>query len=188
MSENNIDREIAAVESAIAEGVQELNELTQELVDLEEYSHSGRPIPNARRYKIRVDGEYHVVEAATISGGKILRLAHRDGPLVFEVIQHLRHGAEEMIPPEARVDLRMRGIVRFTTPPKIVRVTADSNPKEIQAGTYVVCELKSRLGVDPSKELDQVVGGEFRELPDREHIKICGGEVFVSHVRHGRSS
>jgi hypothetical protein len=36
--------------------------------------------------------------------------------------------------------------------------------------------------------LDQVIGGEFRELADNQTIQIVGGEIFVSHVRQGQSS
>jgi Multiubiquitin len=188
MEQNNIEKEIVAIENVIASDAREIAELSQELVDLEAYAHSGKPIPDARRYKIKIDGEYHLVETASISGAEILRLARRTGPLVFIVIQHFRHGVEEVIPPDARVDLRKPGVERFTTQPRIVRITLDNKPLDIQAGTYVVSELKACLGVPQAKALDLVVDGEFRELPDHEKINIRGGEVFVSHVRHGRSS
>jgi len=46
-----------------------------------------------------------------------------------------------------------------------------------------VTELKRVLGVDPSRVLDEVIGGEFKELPDNGTAHIKGGEIFVSHVR-----
>ena len=49
-------------------------------------------------------------------------------------------------------------------------------------------ELKRVLGVDPSRVLDEVIGGEFKELPDNGMVHVKGGEIFVSHVRQGQSS
>jgi hypothetical protein len=36
--------------------------------------------------------------------------------------------------------------------------------------------------------LDEVVVGEFKELPDNGTVHVNGGEIFVSHVRQGQSS
>ncbi len=69
-----------------------------------------------------------------------------------------------------------------------VPVTIDNRTVEIQAREYVVSQLKAALGVDPSRELEQVVGGNLVALDDNSKIHIRGGEVFVSHVRGGGSS
>lgn len=71
---------------------------------------------------------------------------------------------------------------------ELVTVTINGNPKQIHRGNYIVSQLKSVLGVDASQALDEVIGGEFKPLEDNEHITIKGGEVFVSHARHGGSS
>jgi hypothetical protein len=55
-------------------------------------------------------------------------------------------------------------------------------------GKHIVSVLKAELGVAPDYELDEVVNGEFRPLPDDSVIHIKGEEVFVSHVRRGASS
>lgn len=69
-----------------------------------------------------------------------------------------------------------------------VTVTVDGKPHELPEGTYVVSEFKKLVGVDPSKELDEVVHGELKPLDDNQHIHIKGGEVFISHARQGGSS
>lgn len=69
-----------------------------------------------------------------------------------------------------------------------VRVTVDSKPKEVEAGIYLVAEFKRLVGVDPSKELEEVIEGLLVPLADDAKITIKGGEVFVSHVRHGGAS
>ena len=44
------------------------------------------------------------------------------------------------------------------------------------------------VGVDETRELDQVTDGEFKPLADQDRITIKGGEIFVSHVPKGGSS
>jgi hypothetical protein len=86
------------------------------------------------------------------------------------------------------VNLRSPGIERFITVVKMVEVTIDAHKVQIQAGSYTLAELKAALSIEPGKVLDEVVGGEFRELTDEHRIHIKGGEIFVSHVRTGKSS
>lgn len=69
-----------------------------------------------------------------------------------------------------------------------VAVTIDNRTVEIQSREYVVSQLKTALGVDPSREIEQVVEGKLVPLDDNAKIHIQGGEVFVSHVRGGGSS
>lgn len=70
----------------------------------------------------------------------------------------------------------------------VVTVTVDTQPKEVHRGNYVVSDFKEKVNVNADKQLDQVIGGEFKPLGDQDHIVIKGGEVFVSHVRSGGSS
>ena len=137
---------------------------------------------------LKVDDKYHEWPKAHITGTQLLHLAGRDGQLVFAVFENFRHGEPELISPHAEADLRKHGVEKFTTAPKLVQVTIDGKHKPIQAGTYTVTELKRVLGVDPSRVLDEVMGGEFKELPDNGTVHIKGGEIFVSHVRQGQSS
>lgn len=69
-----------------------------------------------------------------------------------------------------------------------VTVTVDNKPKEIEPGKYVVSVFKDRVGVPANYELEQVKDGRLTPLDDSSEIEICGGEVFVSHVRRGGSS
>lgn len=72
--------------------------------------------------------------------------------------------------------------------PKPIVVTVDGVEKEVPRGTYIVSAFKQLVGVDASRELDQVVGGEFKPLDDNGTIEIEHHEKFVSHVRTGSSS
>jgi hypothetical protein len=69
-----------------------------------------------------------------------------------------------------------------------VTVTVDTNPKVVHRGSWIVSEFKKEVGVDATRELDQVIDGEFKALSDKDRITIKGGEIFVSHVPKGGSS
>lgn len=69
-----------------------------------------------------------------------------------------------------------------------VPVTIDNRIVEIQAREWVVSQLKIALGVDPSRDLEQVVDGKLVPLDDNARIHIHGHEVFISHVHGGGSS
>ena len=71
---------------------------------------------------------------------------------------------------------------------KDVSVTVDGRSQTVPEGSYKVSEFKKLVGVDPSKELDEVVHGELKPLEDNQSIHIKGGEVFISHARQGGSS
>lgn len=69
-----------------------------------------------------------------------------------------------------------------------VTVTVDGVEKIVHRGSYVVSDFKSLVGVDPARELDEVVNGQLKPLDDNARITIKGHEKFVSHVRTGGSS
>ena len=189
MKGEGINPELGVVEQGVAIEAAELAAIEVELADIEHCCLRGQPVPPARAYRIKVDDKYHEWPKAHITGNQLLHLAGRDGQLVFEVFENFRHGEPELISPHAEANLRKPGVERFTTGPKFVEVTIDGpHHKTIQAGTYTVSELKRVLGVDPSRVLDEVIGGEFKELPDNGTVHIKGGEIFVSHVRQGKSS
>ena len=71
---------------------------------------------------------------------------------------------------------------------EFVTVTVDGVEKRVPRGAYIVSVFKQLVGVDASRELDEVVHGEFKPLDDNATIDIEHHEKFVSHVRTGSSS
>lgn len=71
---------------------------------------------------------------------------------------------------------------------RFVVVKVDGVDHKVRPGRYIVKNFKRLVGVDPAFQLDQVVRGEFEELPDDSKLVIKGGEIFVSHVRGGGAS
>ena len=72
--------------------------------------------------------------------------------------------------------------------PKTVTITINDCPVEVRTGRHAVAEIK-RLGNVPQADvLEHVVDGRLVELGDDGHVKVKGGEVFVSHPRDSASS
>ncbi|MCC7312635.1 MAG: hypothetical protein IT510_15475 [Sulfuritalea sp.] len=72
--------------------------------------------------------------------------------------------------------------------PHLVPVKIDGRDIEIEATTYRIPDLKSRLGVPLDYELDLIKGDHFDPLADDHSYKVHGHEAFLSHVRTGSSS
>jgi len=84
-----------------------------EEVDIEEYVKSGKPVPRARRYRIRIDRELKVVEQAVVTGSFILGLVGKS-PEQYLLSQRVKGQVTE-VGADEEVDLRARGVERFMT-------------------------------------------------------------------------
>jgi hypothetical protein len=72
--------------------------------------------------------------------------------------------------------------------PTVVTITLDGNQREIPGGRYTVKELKNKLGIDPSYELEVVIDRRLTPIDDCEFVEVHGCEIFLSHPRCGASS
>lgn len=88
-----------------------------EVVDLEEYACSGKPIPKkVKYYLIKVDKEKFRVQSP-ITAEKILIVAGLD-PCEYHLQQKLAGGKREKLEPNQIVDLSKPGVERFESVPK----------------------------------------------------------------------
>ena len=71
---------------------------------------------------------------------------------------------------------------------KLVTVLVDKEKKLVKPGVYIVADFKLEVGVDASRELDQIINGAIKPLADDAKIEIRGGETFISHRRTGGAS
>tara|TARA_Y100000031_G_C8227233_1_gene389008 strand:- start:1509 stop:1820 length:312 start_codon:yes stop_codon:yes gene_type:complete len=95
--------------------VMELDEI--EVVDLEEYACSDKPIPKrVKYYLIKVDKDKIRVQSP-IKASEILIAADLD-PCEYHLQQKLKGGKRKKLEPDEIVDLREPGIERFETVPK----------------------------------------------------------------------
>jgi hypothetical protein len=105
---------------------------------------------------------------------------------VKEEIGTLQSENHEITFAEVEQDLRQAG--GQDVKHHLVTVTVDSLPKQVRPGRYLVSLFKKAVGVDPTYELEELVNGKLVALADDAHVRIRGGESFVSHVRGGASS
>ncbi|MGJ8619758.1 MAG: multiubiquitin domain-containing protein [Methylophilaceae bacterium] len=95
--------------------VNELDEI--EVIDLEEYACSDKPIPKrVKYYLIKVDKEKIRVQSP-ITAAEILVAADID-PKEYHLQQKLRGGKRIKLEPDEEVDLRKPGVERFESVPK----------------------------------------------------------------------
>lgn len=88
-----------------------------EVVDLEEYACSGKPIPKrVKYYLIKVDKEKIRVQSP-ITAEEILIAAGLD-PCEYHIQQKFKGGKREKLEPNQTVDLSKPGIERFESVPK----------------------------------------------------------------------
>jgi Multiubiquitin len=87
-----------------------------EIIDIEEYAKSERPVPHGCRYRIRIDKKMIVVDEPCLTGTEILKLVDKT-PQEFLLSQRLRGGEVKRIGPDDKVDFTAPGIERFMTLP-----------------------------------------------------------------------
>jgi len=87
-----------------------------DVVDLEQHAKADRKPPAAKRYRIRIDKNYYVVEQSSMTGREILALAGKT-PETHMLSEKLRSGQSIPIEPDQTVDFTKHGVERFQTLP-----------------------------------------------------------------------
>lgn len=88
-----------------------------EIIDLETFAKEGRPVPKARRYRIKIDREVFVVEKECLTGRELLILAKKLPPEKYQINLKLRGGKVEPISLDEKVCFTRPGIEKFMTLP-----------------------------------------------------------------------
>lgn len=88
-----------------------------DVIDIEDYSKSGKPVPLAKKYIIRIDKTKYEVTKPTITGRELLILAGKQPVERFAVYEKRKGGGTERIALDQAVDLRQPGLERFVTLP-----------------------------------------------------------------------
>lgn len=95
------------------------------IVDLEEHFVGNRKVPNAKKYRIRLDNEKYVVEVESMTGAQILALASKT-PDKYLLRQKTRQGVTEVKPTDL-ISFVEAGVERFMTIPN--EVTEGEGPQ-----------------------------------------------------------
>ena len=110
---------------------------------------------------------------------------------IHEIQQEIRkeeHKIEELEKEEERLIEREHDGEHREPHHKEVKITIDNKVFEVKPGEQKVSALKELAGIPAAKELEEIIDGTLTPLPDDGTVKICGGEVFLSHARRGGSS
>jgi hypothetical protein len=93
-------------------------EVIDTIVDIEEYSRTGKKPPRARHYRIRIDKKQYVVDTPHPTGRELLTLAGKTPPEKWILRQIFRNGPAVPIGLDQKVDLTTAGVEKFSTMPK----------------------------------------------------------------------
>lgn len=96
----------------------DLEAISDEVADLEEYAKQGKRPPRARAYRIRVNGEQFEVEQPFITGREVLNLAKLMPPENYTLRVKLAGQRPEKVDLDERVDLRHPGVEKFKALPR----------------------------------------------------------------------
>lgn len=89
-----------------------------EIVDVEEYGKQCKEVPPAKKYKIKIDKEYHVVEGGFITASKLIALGGKSDT-AYNVYKFINGNPKPiLILPGETVDLIEKCLVRFVLQPK----------------------------------------------------------------------
>lgn len=70
----------------------------------------------------------------------------------------------------------------------VVEITVNGTKFPIHRGRNSVAAIKTVAGVPLTDDLEQVIDNKLTPLPDDGAVTIKGNEVFISHVKDGRSA
>jgi Multiubiquitin len=88
-----------------------------DMEDLELCAREGRHPRCVRRYRIRIDKNYHVVHVSFMTGWQLLELGGACDPRKWKIRQKMANGSLKNIPLDEKVDFTTPGIERFVTLP-----------------------------------------------------------------------
>jgi len=94
-----------------------VNEELVDEVDVEEFVKAGRPVPRAKRYRIRINRDHFTVTVPEMTGREILALVGLT-PEKATLSQKFRGGAAQPVGPDEVVSFVGAGVERFMTVPR----------------------------------------------------------------------
>lgn len=119
-------------------------EVNIQLIDIEEYSKSGKAIPKGQKYLIKVDKEHFEVETETLFGREILTLAGKT-PVEKFMLKQKKGATVVDVGLNQSVDLTEPGVERFMT-----------IPNEVTEGEAVASRVGCALTEDDRHYLDRL--------------------------------
>ena len=160
-----------------------------EEVDIYEFSKRDEEVPHSRTYIVRIDDQKVRFNSPYPTGEELLERVGKKS-CAYELIEELVHGETKVVEPEEEVNLRERGLKGFvTTHRKIVTISINDKPYQIESGDRSVSEILNLVGQKPDGYvLFEEKEGPPMPLPDNVPVRVEGCEVFYSQPQSGGSS
>ena len=105
--------EITALKAEVS-ALEEEVEVLEEIIDLEEWAKADKKPKRAKRYRLRIDKEYRIVDVHSMDGRQILGLVEKT-PEAYLLSQKFRGGRVEPIKDDQVVEFHRHQIERFQT-------------------------------------------------------------------------
>jgi len=153
------------------------DEFEVEEVDIEELVKQGKPVPRAKRYRIRIDKDRFVVTSPFITKADLLGLVGKS-PDKWRIHQKLRGGQMDEVTDGEKVDLRARGVERFVTM-ELTQTDGETSAQEAPAArrAFHLPEEDTGFLVSLGLRWETVKEGEVRWLLVHEYPIPTGFNV-----------
>ncbi len=92
-------------------------EVSDEVVDLEEYARKGEKPPNAKGYRVKINGDMYIFDDPTPTGREVLTKANLLPPENYTLRIKLAGEKPRKVGLEENVDLRQPGVEKFKALP-----------------------------------------------------------------------
>jgi hypothetical protein len=113
MENDKGERETPPEERVLIEGIEEIETLLEEIIDLEIHAREGKRAPRARGYRFKVNDVPYVWHAPSITGREVLTLAGLTPPEKYSLRVKVLGQKPHKVELDESVDLRRPGIEKF---------------------------------------------------------------------------
>lgn len=147
-----------------------------EVVDVEDSAKAGRPVPQGRRYRIRINEQRYVVDQPVIRREQVLELGGFEASDELCVRVRIRGEKPHLLQPGEEVDLTHRGVERFQVHERCaVEIKVNGVEFRIAVPTTGLKIKQAAIEAGAKLELDFLL---FLELEDGQTDQVGDDEVI----------
>lgn len=162
----------------------------EEVIDLEDYTKSGKKPPLGKKYRVKVENEFFIFDHQFVTGKEILEKAGKIPVECHTLYQKFKDCDFEKISLDEKIDLAKPGIEHFIVkPPEVFNYTVDGEPETTDKKELTPNQILELAGITPVADyyLVQITadGGQisYKDHPDAPIAMRCPAMKFVSAFR-----
>lgn len=160
--------------------------ISEELIDIEQYSIDGKVPPHGKRYRVKVDHEKIIFDKDKVTGRELLEAACKTPVECYSLYQKFRGCDFEKIDLNEIVDLRKLGLEHFVTkPPEVFYYDLDDEPETTDLKEMTPDQILKAGGVDPKTHYLVQVNADgsqtsYKDKGDQPIKMKCPRMKFIS--------